>query len=392
MQDQRITILFLITDLPREGTQRQLFELVKGLDKARFRPIVISLHAGDAMEEAFREVPEAQLLAIERKGKFDLSCAYKVYRILRQMKVDVVQPFLTPATLYGLLPAILCRTPVKILTERNGPESRSYRPGYRLYLKIEDFLSRFTDWAIANSQAGKDYLVQRGINPSRIKVIYNGINLSRLNPDSAAIQSIKQRLNLPPGGKVVGILARLFPNKNHKLFLRAAAFISEKIPSTRFAIVGDGPLRTELEELCMNLGIASKVVFFGEQQDVGTYLSAFDIATLTSNTEGCSNSLLEAMALGRPVVTTDVGGNREVVLHGETGFLLPPGNVEELVKAITTLLENQETADSMGQKAQEFLFHRFSLENMVSQYEALYSQTLMQKARQKKGLAINGRS
>lgn len=382
---RRITVLFTITDLARDGAQRQLLELVKGLDKNRFRPIVLTLRPGGPMDEEFRAVPGLQVISLERKGKYDFLCLLEICRILRGMEVEVVQPFLTPATFFGLLPALWSRTPVKIVTERASRGNKSTGIGYRLYLKVEDFLSRFADWSVSNSQAGQEYLIKRGIDPSRIKVIYNGINLSRLTHDEESVRQVRQRLGVPSGGKVVGMIARLFPVKNHSMFLQAAALINKAIPETRFAIVGDGPLRSSLEALSKNLGLGSKVVFFGEQRDVGTFLCAFDIAALTSDTEGCSNSLLEAMALGKPVVATDVGGNRELIHQGKTGLLVPPGNIQAFAEAVLRLIKNPDMAQTMGQKARDTVATRFDLTNMVHQYESLYEKTVKAKAGQRKG-------
>lgn len=378
--NERITVLFPITDLATDGAQRQLLELVKGLDKNCFKPVVLTLKPGGSMEREFREVPQVEVLSLDRRGKYDLLGVFKVWGILRRMKADVVQPFLTPATFFGLLPALLSRTPVKIVTERAGPGARNARLGYRFYLKAEDLLTRFADWSVANSQAGREYLIQRGINPARIRVIYNGINLSRLTADQEGVQKVRRRLDVPPDGKVVGMMARLFPVKNHAMFLQAAALINQVIPDTRFALVGDGPLRSQLEDMNQELGLASKVTLFGEQRDVGTYLSAFDIAVLTSDTEGCSNALLEAMALGKPIVATDVGGNREVVNHGETGLLVPRDDPEALAEAIITLLRDTDIAHAMGQRAKQMIISRFSLESMIHEYQSLWVETIAEKA------------
>ena len=376
---ERLTVLFPVTDLARDGAQRQLLELVRGLDKKRFKPIVLTLQAGGELEGEFRRVPSLRVISLERNGKYDLIYPIKVFRIFRKMKADVVQPFLTPATFFGLLPAILCRTPVKIVTERLAQNKEHL--GYRIYQKAEDILSHFADWAIPNSEAGRKYLVERHINPNRIRVIYNGLNLSRLTCDKESAEQVRQKLGVPPGGKVVGIMARLFPQKDHATFLRAAAIINQTMPDTRFAVVGAGPLRSRLENLSQELGLASKTVFFGQQQDVGTYLSTFDVAVLTSETEGCSNSLLEAMALGKPVVATDVGGNRELIRHGETGLLVPFGNAKAVADAILSLIRDPETATAMGQRAKENVTNQFNLEKMVQQYQSLYEETLRQKKR-----------
>ena len=379
---RRITVLYPIAGLPLGGTEQQLLELVKAIDKRRFRPIVLSLNRGGPLEPEFREVPGVRVISLKRKGKYDFTILFKIFAILRRMRVDVIQPFVTPATFFGILPAIICRTPVKIVTERSGPGRKKGAPlGYRLYLLFEDALTRFADSVVANSEAGKCYLAGRGINPALIKVIHNGINLHRLSFDEEKVQEIRRKLNISPGSKVVGMIASLTPIKNHATFLQAAARIDRVMPDTRFALVGDGPLREHLEGLCRDLGLASKVTFFGDHHDVGTYLAALDIAVLTSDAEGCSNFLLEAMAVGKPVVATDVGGNREFVLHRNTGLLVPVREVDALVEAVIGLIRDEAAAKSMGQRAQESVVTQFSVESMVDQYESLYEDTLKRKAK-----------
>ncbi len=378
MLAQRIRILFPITDLPRDGAQRQLLELVRGLDKTRFSPIVVTLSPGGPLEREFRSVPGVRTISLRHRPKYPLISLLSMLSIFCKIKPQVVQPFLTPATFFGLLPAIVFGTPVRIVTERNGPENRNQGVGYRLYRRIEDFLTRFADWAVPNSQAGKEYLVQRGIKPSRIKVIHNGMNPARLAPMEPEME-VRQELRISPSARLVGMMARMYPQKNHAAFLEAAAMISRSMPETRFALLGDGPLRSDLERLSRELGIGPMVTFLGERDDVASYLSTFDIVAHTSNTEGCSNSLLEAMALGKAVVATDVGGNREIVRHGETGILVPAGDVAGLARSIMSLLQNPELMRSMGAKARAEVLVQFSLGNMVRQYQFLYETTVLAK-------------
>lgn len=373
----RKTLLFTLTDLEMHGVQHQLLELVKGLDKERFKPVVLTLCSGGPMEPEYKKVPGSRLISLERKGKYDFLSLFKVFNLLRKLKVDVVQPFLTPATFFSLLPALLCRTPVKIVTERNSLKARTDGGfGYHLYLKAEEFLSRFSDWAVANSEAGRECLIERGINPSQTKVIYNGINLGALICDSKAVEQVRQTLALPPGGKAVGMIARMFPAKRYDTFLQAAAIINRIIPDTRFALVGDGPLRSNLENLNRELGLASKAIFFGEQKKIVPYLSAFDIFVLSSDTEGLSLSICEAMALGKPVVATDVGGNKELVEDGKTGFLVPHEDSKALAEAILRLLQDPDTTQAMGQRAKEKITTQFALERYVKEYQTLYEETL----------------
>ena len=368
-----ITVLYPITDLARDGAQRQLLELVRGLDRERFRPMVLTLRSGGAMEAEFQKLPGLELISIGQKSKYDIIIAlFKVWKVIRVMRIDIIQPFLTPATFYGLLLAFLGRVPVKIVTERLGPGRRNAHFGYRFYLKMEDILSRFADWVIPNSAAGKEYLIQRGITVNRIKVIYNGLNLERLHTKKDNVEQVRQRLGVPRQGKVIGMMARMFPQKRYDIFLEAASIVHQTVPDTRFALVGDGPLKGHMEELSRRLGLAESAVFFGEQTDVSPYLSAFDIAVLTSETEGCSNFLLEAMALGKPVVATDVGGNRELIDDGKTGLLVPREDPKALATAIFRLLREPATAQAIGQRAKEKINTQFSLEKMVHEYQSLY--------------------
>lgn len=383
MQERKITVMFLVNYLGVGGAEQQLLELVRGMNKARFQPVVASLYSGGPLESEVREVPGVELISLNRKGKYDFSVLFSVLQLMRQKKVDIIQPFLTPATFFGILPASINRIPVKIITERCGLR-KDTSPGNRFYRAAEDFLTRFASLVVPNSEAGRSYLLDRGIAPSRIKVIYNGVNLSRLTPDPAKVAQIKEEMQLPHNGKVIGIVARLHPAKGHDTFLRAAKIISESIPQTRFAVVGDGPLRTDLEYLTRELGVASKVIFFGGQRDVGSFLSTFDVACLCStDLEGCSNSVLEAMALGKPVVATDVGGNRELVQPDATGLLVPHENPEALVDAVLKCFNRPEWAQTMGRQAQEMVFSRFSQERMVQEYESLYEEALMRKGHRK---------
>jgi len=377
--DNRIGIAFFITDFSRDGAQRQLLELAKNLDKNKFQIYVLPLVSGGSMENAFRQVPGLQIFPLRKKGKFDLLCLYRSYRALHPLNAAVVQPFLTPATFFGLLPALWCRTPLIIVTERNSGDRKDLGWGSQLYVRMENLFSRFADWAVANSEAGRTALLKAGLNPQRLKVIYNGLNFQRLHTDSNTLEQARLDSGIPPGSQVVGMMARFFPIKNHAGFFKAARMVNESLPSVHFGLLGDGPLRQTMENYCADLGLRSQTVFWGEQPAVGAYLSLLDVVVLTSSAEGCSNSILEAMSLGKPVVATDVGGNREIITSGENGFLVPPGDIRAMADQILWLLQNPVEARTIGQKAREFVLSHFSPEKMVHEYALLYETTLRQK-------------
>jgi glycosyltransferase involved in cell wall biosynthesis len=370
------TILFPVNALKIGGAEQQLLELVRGLDKSRYRPIVASLNRGAPLDAEFASVPGAEVVHLDRRGKYDASPFWKIASLLRSERVEIIQPFLSPATLFGLLPALGVGTPVRIVTERCGV--RRYRHlGYHLYRTAEDMLARFANVVVANSEAGRDLMLQRGIAPAKVRVIYNGINFDRLEPDDGAVAEIRGRLGVPPGATVVGILASLSPAKDHDTFLRAAARIVEQRPDTRFAVIGDGALRTDLEARAVELGVAGRVTFFGFQRRVADYLAACDVVMSSSrDNEGCSNSILEAMALGRPVIATDVGGNRELVAHGATGYLVPVGDHLAFAAMFDRLMTAPQERAAIVAQARQMIDQQFSLRGMVSQYETLYEALL----------------
>jgi len=378
------TILFPVNALKIGGAEQQLLELVRGLDKSRFRPIVAPLHRGAPLDGEYAAVPGVEVRHLDRHGKYDPSPLWKIASILRSEKVDLIQPFLTPATFFGLLPALAVGTPVRVVTERCGVR-RDRSLGYTLYRTAEDTMTRFADVVVANSEAGRSFLMERKISPEKILVIYNGINLDRLTPDPTAAASIRERIRVPDGGMLIGILASLTPPKDHATFLRAAAIVAHRWPNARFAIVGDGVLRSALEDLATELGLADRVTFAGYQRRVADHLLACDLMVSSSrDNEGCSNSILEAMALDRPVIATDIGGNRELIEHGRTGYLVPvsdpPALAAALERAITAPVERAEIVT----QARQMVDRRFSLQGMVSSYEALYTGLLERRVQRER--------
>ena len=380
MKNDKITVMLAINKMIIGGAEQQFLEIVKGIDKKRFKIIVLTLFAGGELEAELKSIPDIEYVCLNRRSKYNISNIFTAYRLIRKYKVDIIQPFLTPATFFTLIPAVFNRTPVKVVTER-GSNRKSLPWGHSFYLRIEDFFTKYADVVIPNSESGKDFLITRGIKPEHIKVIYNGINLERLHPDPDEVAKVRKELGIGADESVVGISASLFPLKDHATFLRAAQKIAEVIPQTKFIILGDGPLLDNLQALAKELGISSKVLFTGNQTDVAPYLANMDISCLCSREpEGCSNAILEAMALGKPVVATAAGGNQELVEDGKTGLLVLIENPGQLARAILSLLQDPDLSQEMGKQAREIIKSRFSLEGMVREYEALYEEAYKSKS------------
>lgn len=169
------------------------------------------------------------------------------------------------------------------------------------------------------------------------------------------------------------------PAKNHAAFLRVAAKVAGKHQHVEFVLVGDGPLRPELEQQAIALGLGGRVVFLGERHDVPAVLASLNVSVLTSVSESLSNVIMESMAAGVPVVAGSVGGNPELVLDGETGFLAPSGDDDGFAAAIGRLLEHAELGVALGAKAKSEAKSRFSMKSLCGQYEELYRSALAEK-------------
>lgn len=378
-QNSRVTdpepvrVCFPVTRLGYGGAERQLVELALGLDKREFQVVVVPFEGGGPLESELTGQPGVCVHPVSRKGKFDMvSPTLAIARIMRAHRVQIVQPFITPATLYGLMAAYLSGVPIRIATERCGDRVNTGL-GNRLYRRVEDWLTRRADMAIANSEAGCRYLGARGISPDSTMVIYNGVNDRRLTPDAAKARRIAERLDRMGKGVVLGNVARHAVAKRIDLILKAVAAMSDEFPDVRVALVGDGPEHGALKHLAGELGISDRVEFFGSDVDVAPYIQEMDIAVLPSaDVEGCSNFLLEAMGMGKPAVASDFGGNPEVVLDGDNGFIVPANSLEALVDKLRPLIAGEDLRQKMGARSREIVETRFSLSAMVQSYRDVY--------------------
>jgi glycosyltransferase involved in cell wall biosynthesis len=370
---RKLTVLLLVNDLRIGGAERQLVELARGLDKERFRVIVSTLYSGQPFESDLENVPGVELIPLDRRGKFDVTALFKLVGLLEREKVDIIQPFLTPATAFGMLASMIAATPVKIVTERCGLRLDT-SAGNKAYRFVEDRLTRFANAVVPNSEAGRNYVRSRGIAREKVRVIYNGVAPERVETNLQERQAVRYEYGVLDESWLIGIVASLTPAKDHANFLQAASIVRAEVPGTKFMLVGDGPLRPELLRRTGALGLDGSVIFAGHQMRVAPFIAAMDVAVLSScDHEGCSNFLLEAMGLGRPIVATDVGGNEELFPSGEAGLIVPPRNPLILAHAILSVMRNPVAAERMQKRSREIFRQRFTLTTMVSEYEDLYS-------------------
>jgi len=233
---------------------------------------------------------------------------------------------------------------------------------------------------VTNSQEIETFLIKLRITKD-VRVIYNGVDLRKFHPTATSESLAKKRaqLSIPDGVPVIGIVASLSPVKNHECLLRAVPQVVHKFPTAIFLLIGNGPLRANLEELVSRLSIAPNIRFLGARGDVDDLLKVMDFSILCSHREGVSNAILESLASAKPVIATNVGGNPESVIHGENGYLFESSNSEQLAQHVIEMLSSAERRTQLGLAARKTAEEKFSLEEMVALYERLYESLLQTK-------------
>ncbi len=302
-----------------------------------------------------------------RQSGFDINLIKQIRQTIKINKIDIIHCHQYTPWVYGVIAAACTKTKV-IFTEhgRFYPDSSSWKRKL-----VNPILNLFTDQVTAISKATKQALVEfENIPHKSIDVIYNGI--APLEVDSADVEKLRVKLEIPENHKTLGTIARFDPIKNHTMMLKAFSLVLEEQPNTTLIIVGDGEERANIEACIKELNIANNVILTGYQTKPHNFLALMDVYLLSSFSEGTSMTLLEAMSLGKPCVVTDAGGNPEIVVDGENGFVMPNDNAQKFAQGITNILESTVTTDQFSQASRSRFDSHFSEINMNKQYHYLY--------------------
>jgi glycosyltransferase involved in cell wall biosynthesis len=373
-----ITVMYLIdtsVSLPdthlKGGAEKQLYLLASSLNPEQFRPIIVQLSPGNSSQIASGNLEGLELFHFPTGKLYSLGGLRQINHLLsltKNKKVDIIQTFFEKAEVMGWLAVRLSGIPVWITSRRDLGFKRK-----RIYDKIFRLTSGDCNKCIANCHAVKDQMIQQENLPSeKIEVIYNGIDFSGYQ-EALKDKSLRVELGIVDGTPLVGLIANFnFEIKGHIYFLGSAKKILEKVPDAKFVLVGDGPLRPRYQEVTQELNLNNNVYFLGKRIDVPAIISNLDVSVLSSTNEGFSNVIMESMAAGKPVVVTNVGGSREMVTDGVTGYLVPPADSQSMANAIINLLRNPEKAIAMGSAGREVVKEKFTVETMVKKYEELY--------------------
>ena len=364
-------LILLAVGLGVGGTETHIFELASRIDRTKFDVMVCSLKAGGALAEELR-ARGVRVVSLGGKGKLDARVWFRLWRLLRSERPDIIQSFLFWANISArLLGRFLREIPV-IATYHDEVVSEGW-----VVRTIDRLTLKWSHTIVCCSEAVRRSVVSRiGGDVARYVIIPFGLDLRRFHADDVAT---RRELGLKEGGAVIGTVCRLVePKKGLSILLAAMADLKRLggTPGCQLLIVGDGPARATLQRLTERLEIAPWVVFAGVRRDIPRVLSAMQAFVLPSLYEGFGISILEAMAVGRPVIATSVGGIPEFVTHDVTGLLVDPGNVSALAGAIRRVLENSKQARQMGLEGQEHVRAKYEIASVVRQHEQVYEACL----------------
>lgn len=388
MRSKRIELLEFVNHFAVGGTERQFVNLAERLDPETFALHLACLrrwgHFLDRAEKLGAPIGEYSLSRLF--GLDALRQRIRLGRYLRRHGVQVVHTYNFYPNVFAIPAARAAGVPVVIASIRDMGAFLT-----PLKKRVHRLVCGLADCIVVNAEAIRSWLVAEGYEPRKIVVIPNGIEVS---PFSGAGGSgkLQRELGLPSETPLVAVLSHVIPEKGLEDFLEAAAGVAGRFPEARFLFVGgrfrvkDGEIvphpgyGEELGRRARQLGLDGRVVFTGYRMDVPEILPDIAVSVLPSLMEGLSNTLLESMAAGRPVVATRVGGSPEAVEDGTTGLLVPPRDPAALSRAICRLLERPDLADRLGRAARRSVIERFSVERMVRDTERLYLDMLAEKA------------
>jgi len=375
-------VLFIIDSFEQGGSERQALQLLRQLhESGEVRVRLACLQNRGSLKAEAEQLGIGEIHEYPLTSFYDLNFAQQLRRFIRHLKenaIDVVHTHCFYTNIFGMTGAFLAGVPARVT-------SKGETDGFRtpLQKRAERISFRLGQRVIANCLVVQDMLIREGVDPKKIIQHYNGLDLDRLQVSGASRESATVKFNLPAGKRFITIVANLRnPVKDHPMFLRAAARVRAAVPDAAFVVAGEGELMPGLRALALELGIPDEVHFIGRCDDVPTLLRASTVGVLSSKAEGFANAILEYMAAGLPVVATDVGGVREAIVEGETGFIVASGDHEKMADRIIQVLSDDGAARRMGAKGRAMVAGKFSSEQHLRNTLELYQELLHRPAGQ----------
>lgn len=361
-------ILHIIPSLDRAGAEKQLVLLASGLPRAEFEPHVCALTRGGPRQSEL-EAAGVPVTVIGKRFRVDLLAAWKLHRYVSRLRPDLVHTWLFAANAYGGAVARAAGVQHLVVGQRCIDPWKS---GHQL--AMDRVLARYADRIVVNSAGVRDFYVRHGLPAEKFTVIPGGV--APAPPSAVRRQELLKTLGCPPDARLIGAVGRLWPQKRVKDLIWAADLCHLVRENVRLLVIGDGPQRRALERFVRLLLAEEYLLLLGERHDVADILPHLDVLWLGSEYEGLPNSVMEAMAAAVPVVASDISGCRDLVVPGETGFLVPVGGRAERVRATEKILNDRQLAGRLGAAGRQRVHDRFRVDQMVEQHVVMYREIL----------------
>lgn len=363
-----IRLLLLARSLEAGGAERQLVELARGLDPSQFAVTVALLYDRGPLRATAAEIPGVTLVTLGKAGRWDLlGPLARLVRLVRTEAVDVVYGSLDIANLYALAGGRLGGAKVVFGVRSSYMDFSRYERSEGRVWRAVARASRAADLVIYNSFAGRDWALARGFSRRNALVIQNGIDVARFRPDPEGARQVRQEWGIAAAARVIGLVGRIDPMKDHATFLGAAALLHRDDPDIRFVCIGEGPAgyASEVRAQAAQLGVEGALVWAGGRGDMPAVYSALDVLALSSRGEGFPNVVGEAMACCVPCVVTDVG-DAALIVGGE-GIVVPREDAAALAAGLRRLLsESADERRGRGERCRERIVRRFPLSEMAA--------------------------
>ncbi|HUE85078.1 MAG TPA: glycosyltransferase [Vicinamibacterales bacterium] len=358
-----LRVMHVVFSLQPGGMEHGVVKLANGLDPSQIASAICSTTPGGALRPLVSAaVPVYEL---RRRAGNDPSLIWQLYRVFRRARPHIVHTHAWGTLIEGLIAARLARVPVVIHGEHGTLQSRSYQ------LRVQRQAWSRVDRVLAvSSRLAEKLAAGTGFPLERIQVIRNGVDLSRFG--SINREEARRALGIEQGSVVIGTAGRLVPVKDHATLLDALAILAAQGLRFQALIAGEGPLHGDLDARAGALGIADRVRFLGHRPDIERVFAALDVFVLSSSSEGLSNTILEAMASGVPVVATRVGGADELVEDGRSGFLVAPRAPIALAAGLQRFVAGRELRSAAGAAGRQRALTSFGIDRMLEDYRNLY--------------------
>jgi glycosyltransferase involved in cell wall biosynthesis len=390
--DKPIRVLHIITRMIVGGAQENTLLSVVGLDAMpEYEVTLVSgIDRGREGELLSQARETCHLIVVPEMGRSinpfaDIAAFWKLYRLIKKERYHIVHTHSSKAGVLGRLAAWLAGTPIIVHT-LHSLVFHDYQPWLvnRAWWLAKKLCAPVTDFYISVSEVIAQKAIAAGIAPpDRFRTIYSGMELDWFLNAKFDAEEVKREFGIPSDSPVVGKVARLFPLKGHDQLMDAAPEVVRRVPSVRFFLIGDGILLEQLQERARKYGILENFVFAGliDRERIPEMISAMDVVVHTSLREGLARVLPQALAMGKPCVSFDIDGAREVVIDGETGHLVDAFDSKTLADRIVQLLEDPELRQTFGENGRRHVDPNFRAEKMVADISEVYQMLLTTHAR-----------